>query len=158
MIPKSSRLQSNASMAKKGKKRNGKSKRRGGGKRHRGRQGKRMSVQQERKLRDIHNLARTLAKASEGELTSVLKCMNKHGRNAMYECIRNTLYHKGIPKFKQRELRAKLEPHKKDLKYLADGKRSEVRRRKLLVQKGGILPIILSVVAPLISSLLSSVL
>ena len=153
-------------MAKKGKKSgkrkgrvDGKRKGRGDGKRtRRRRQRKSMSVKQERKLRDIHNLARTLAKASEGELTSVLKCMNKHGRNAMYECIRNTLYHKGIPKFKQRELRTKLEPHKKDLKYLADGKRSEVRRRKLLVQKGGILPIILSVVAPLISSLLSAAL
>ena len=123
---------------KKGKK--GEKGKKGKGVRGQGRKGKRMH------LEDVHRLAKVLSLAEPGELTSILKCLNTEGRKCLYSCVYNVIYNKSIAsKFKRREMKAKLKPHAKDLKYLADESKSDARRKTRLVQKGGqLIPIILS--------------
>ena len=118
----------------------GKKGKKGKGVRGPGRKNKRMHLQ------DVHRLAKVLSLVEPGELTTILKCLNTEGRRCLYSCVYNVIYNKSIAsKFKRKEMKAKLKPHAKDLKYLADESKSDARRKTRLVQKGGqLIPIILT--------------
>lgn len=105
--------------------------------------------------RGVHALAVSLSKATPDELEVILRCMNRRGRETIYETIHNCLYNFDAASDKGRELRRSLGNERKVLEHLANPKRSEAGRRRLLEQRGGqLLPILLSLAIPLIEKLL----
>ena len=100
------------------------------------------------------HLLTLLGKADGAELSTALKCINRSGREAVYQCIYNCVYNPDIPKLKRAQIRKELGGKASILKYLANPGRSEKAKRKVLQQKGGnLLPLILSAAIPLITSL-----
>ena len=105
-------------------------------------------------LKNCLHIFKLLQKADGSELKYILPFLNKEGRKAIYDCIFNAIYNDKISEFKKEEIRQALSKDAKTLKYLANTKRSEKRRRKVLTQRGGnFLPLLLSAAIPLITSL-----
>jgi hypothetical protein len=95
----------------------------------------------------------SLCKLNDSEQQSVIKYLNKEGREAIYECVANCIYGTSISKLKRTELKEKLGSKKKVYKYLARAANNPARKRKLLSQTGGGLPLILATVLPFLATL-----
>ena len=99
-----------------------------------------------------------LCKLTDEERQGVIKYLNKDGRDAIYECVRNCIYNKSISKEKRFELKKSLQSKSKIYKYLAKPGNSSVRKRKVLLQRqtgeglglilSALLPILLSAILP----------
>ena len=101
-------------------------------------------------------LISSLSKLGDSEQQVVVKYLNRDGREALYECVANCIYGTNtIPKLKQAELKETLGKKRKVYKYLAKPKNNPIRKKKLLSQTGGGLPLILATVLPFLATLFS---
>jgi hypothetical protein len=102
-------------------------------------------------------LVTLLTKASRQELEDVIKCLNPKGRQMLSKCAYNAVYNPAVPQFKRDEIRRRLHKKAKDIELLANSGESDERRRRVLEKKGGfLLPLLLSVVVPLLTSFIES--
>ena len=102
-------------------------------------------------VKDCSDYLHVLSKCNDVQRRGILKGADQKLVKAICECALNvvkgniplTPYHK-----------RKLTPHKQTLRTLADKKRSLQSKKKIIVQKGGFLPLLLSAIVPTIASLL----
>lgn len=92
-----------------------------------------------------------LNKAKPKLRTALLKNSDNDFIDAVSECCKNFLRSKTVSAGSL----PKLEPHKAVIRKLADKKISPIKRRKLIIQKGGflqyLLPIVLSTLATILN-------
>jgi hypothetical protein len=95
---------------------------------------------------------------TDQERSSVLEFLNEEGRDIFYQCIYNCIYNKAIPKVERAKISKRLGSHAKAYEYLAFDEGEPIKKRKLLKQVGAGLPIVVTTVLPILTSLLASVL
>lgn len=98
-------------------------------------------------------LLKILSRASEDERAALLKHIDKEGLDVVCTCIFNAIWNRDVVPLSQRKvIRSELKKSAKPLQYIARNKNDPTRRRRLLVQHGGSLPLLLSAVIPVIES------
>lgn len=111
-----------------------------------------MSTATKEKLRKTYDKVRLLSLATPRARNQLIRCGDKELINCICECCVNILQGKVplTPKQKSR-----LSRHKNKLRTLAK-RRTSVRQKKEVIQKGGFLGLILPAVAGVLGGLLSS--
>ena len=100
-----------------------------------------------RRLKDNAHTLRVLSKASPKQRKAILQYANNDLIKCLCECALNIL--KGTVPLTSAQ-KKKLQRHKNHLRALADKKTPLVKRKRVLVQKGGFLG---SLIAPILSTL-----
>jgi len=92
-----------------------------------------------------------LSKVGDAERKCILKHLDSDSVNVVCNCIHNAIYNDAIvPKDTWNEIRSQLKQSKKPLHYVSRLTNNFGKRRKLLIQHGGSLPLLLSAVLPII--------
>ena len=99
-------------------------------------------------------LLKTISKLSKANRNKVLSELG--GEDVIYKALREIAHNtiKGNVKLDNSQ-KAKLKPHTKTLRSLCTSNKCLKRRKKLIIQSGGFLPILIPAVASLISSLIA---
>ena len=99
-------------------------------------------------------LLKTISKLSKANRSKILSEVG--GEDAVYKALREIAHNtiKGNVKLNNYQ-KAKLKPHARTLRNLCTSNKCLKRRKKLVVQSGGFLPILIPAVASLISSLVA---
>lgn len=107
------------------------------------------------RLRRNYKLLKLLKKAKQSQRKKLLETADKDLILCLCDCANNIL--KGNIRLKPKE-KEKLRRHKTALRELTKGKSASglKKKRKLLVQKGGFLPLLLSPILSVAGGLLSS--
>lgn len=105
------------------------------------------------RLRRYAGHLKSLQKAKPSERKILLKKASPDLIKAICECVINIL--KGTVPLKTFQ-KNKLKTHKIILRNLQNKKININKKKKLLIQKGGFLPLLLSVLAPIISGVVGS--
>lgn len=101
-------------------------------------------------------LISALKKLNTSELTHVIKHIDSEGIEHICECVFNTIYTDlKIPKHKKNKIKRKLnnEKSKHNLSVITKKRNNTFKKRAALLQEGEGLGLILSAIAPLITSL-----
>ena len=86
----------------------------------------------------------------------LIKHLDSDAIDTLCECVYNLINEDlGLSRAKISKLKQKLEPSKRNLRFVANKSNSVTKRRKVLSQEGEGLGLILSAAIPLISSLIS---
>jgi hypothetical protein len=102
-------------------------------------------------VRDSLPLLETLNSIPDEERKCLLKHIDSKAVNVVCCCIHNAIYNAAIvSKQDRKEMRGKLQNLREPLHYLSRLTNNPVKRRRLLVQHGGSLPVLLSAVLPVI--------
>lgn len=105
------------------------------------------------RLRRYHDHLKVLQKARPIERRALISVAQPELINTICECARNIL-HNRIPLSKKSK--RKLYPYRSQLRKLNDKRVGVADKKRILLQKGGfLLPLLLSTVAPIVSSLVS---
>ena len=102
-------------------------------------------------VKDCSNYLHVLSKCNKVQRLGILKGADPKLIQAICECALNVV--KGNIPLTPHQKR-KLTPHKKVLRHLADKRKTLQSKKKILVQKGGFLPLLLSAIVPTIANLL----
>lgn len=105
------------------------------------------------RLRRYAGHLKILEKAKPSERRALLKVAHPELIKTLCECVHNLL--KGNVPLKG-SLKKKLHPHKNNLRKIQSNKYTLGQKKKFLIQKGGFLPLLLSVLAPAISGLVGA--
>jgi FMN-dependent NADH-azoreductase len=93
-----------------------------------------------------------LKRCSPEELESMLKFINKEGRDTLYASIYNCMYNSNLPD-NLKGVICNLKSHRKTLEYLSKSSNDENKKKKILLQRGGqFLAPILSAAIPLLAN------
>ncbi len=97
----------------------------------------------------------TLTKTGGKQRSILLGHLNDESCQALYQAVHNVLVNPNVTSKQKKRLQTVLLPHAKQVRYLADYKKSEKAKRKKLLQLGGFpLATILSVAIPLLMRIL----
>lgn len=101
-------------------------------------------------------LISALKKLNTSELTHVIKHIDSAGIENICECVFNTIYTDlKLSKSKKRKIKSKLnnEKSKRNIDIITKKRNNTLKKRAALLQEGEGLGLILSAIAPLITSL-----
>lgn len=96
-------------------------------------------------LKGVHSL-------THDDKDAVLPYLNEAGSEAIYECVQNVIKNSAVSN--RKDLRTKLIPHKKNLKYLINPKISHAKKKVRSKKVGG--AIFTTILAAALPMLLSS--
>jgi hypothetical protein len=101
------------------------------------------------------NFIRGLSRLKPQERIATIPYLNDNGINSIGECVHNLINVKHKRGGKICKLKAKLQPHKKKLRYLSKLTNNIGKKRKLLQQNGGsVIALIVAAAIPLISAVI----
>ena len=108
-------------------------------------------------IKYYHPLVEIIARSNNEEIKLLLEIIDEDAIAYLCEVVYNSLtnFHSQMESTAREKLKASILPHKCKLRKITHAKTDNKKRRKLLVQSGGSLSLLLAAAIPLISSLLS---